>query len=68
MNSSIPTRYELWKEQDSYSFFPETNDGARQLLLSSAVLVWSCEAHSFEEAQTMKHDYLGFEPYKPYKP
>jgi hypothetical protein len=65
MTVGAKLRYELWKEGTSYTFFPEDSDSARQLLEPGAVLIWSCEASSWEEAQTLKHEYLGFEPYKP---
>jgi len=34
-------------------------------LEDDAKLVWSVEAESWDEAQTKKHEYLGWEPYKP---
>ena len=60
------TKYELWEDQErNYSFFPEDNDSARDLLPKSAKLIWVVEAASWEEAQSKKHEYLGWEPYKP---
>lgn len=58
-------RYELWQDKGGYTFFPENNNTARNLLLADAELIWTVEADSFEEAQTKKHEYLGWEPYQP---
>jgi len=60
-------KYELWEEEDgrNHSFFPEDNESARNLLSKDAKLIWKVEATSWEEAQTRKHEYLGWEPYKP---
>lgn len=57
--------YELWKELDGYSFFPEDNSIARSLLAPGAVLVWTVDANDWNEAQSKKHEFLGWEPYKP---
>jgi hypothetical protein len=65
MNQSASVRYELWKERDGYSFFPESNDSARQVPLPGAELVWSCDACSYAEAEARKQEYLGFESYRP---
>jgi hypothetical protein len=59
------TKYELWKRGDSYSFFPCDNVSARKLLEPDATLVWTVEAGSWDEAQRLKHEFLGLEPYKP---
>ena len=37
----------------------------RSLLGPGAVLIWTVEADSWEEAQTMRHEFLGWKPYKP---
>jgi len=58
-------KYELWKESDGYSFFPEDNVRMRSLLGAEAVLLLTVEAASWEEAQSKKHEFLGWEPYKP---
>jgi hypothetical protein len=55
-------KYELWKESDSYSFFPDDNLRRRSLLGAEAVLLWTVEADNWEEAQSRKHDFLGWEP------
>jgi hypothetical protein len=65
MSHPTAVRYELWKEQHGYAFFPEDSALARQLLDANAKLVWSCLASSWEEAQTQKHEHLGWEPYEP---
>ena len=58
-------KYELWKESNSYSFFPTDNVSMRALLGSQAVLLWTVEAESWNEAQSKKHEFLGWEPYRP---
>jgi len=57
-------RYELWEYDGDLSFFPEDNDSFRGLLSPNAKLVWSCLADSSDQAQSMKHEHLGWEPYK----
>jgi hypothetical protein len=60
------TKYELWySKEEGYSFFPEDNQVARDTLPSDAEFVWATHATSWEEAQTKKHEYLGWEKYKP---
>lgn len=58
-------RYELWDQGASLCFFPEGDESFRRLLEPGAKLVWSCVAASWSEAQSMKHEYLGWEPYVP---
>lgn len=58
-------RHELWKEPDGFSFFAAYNAEARKLLDPDAVLVWSCMASTWEEANALKHRHLGWEPYRP---
>ena len=66
MSKDINTKYELWySEEDGYSFFPESNNGARAILPSDAKLIWTTEAFTWEEAQIKKHEFLGWEKYKP---
>jgi hypothetical protein len=65
MNSTALVRYELWLDEGSYSFFPDDSESFRRLLSSQAQLVWECHARNWEEAQTEKHKYLGWEPYVP---
>jgi hypothetical protein len=56
---------ELWQDNDSLSFFSQGDEAMRRLLSPSALLIWSCDARSWAEAQTLKHEHLGWEPYKP---
>ena len=58
-------RYELWEDDEGLSFFPDNNDSARRLLGAEARLVWECRAKSWEEAQALKHEHLGWDPYVP---
>jgi hypothetical protein len=67
VSQAAKKRYELWREGNSYSFFPEDSESARRLLEPGAELVWEVEANSWEEAQARKHEFLGWEPYKPMK-
>lgn len=61
--------YELWssEQEGSYSFFPvdESMENKRPPLANDAKLVWVIEARSSEEANALKHKYLGWEPYIP---
>lgn len=59
------TKYELWQEPDGYSFFPESSASARALLGPDASLIWTIVAKDWNEAQTKKHAFLGWTPYKP---
>ena len=61
----MATRYELWEDGDSVSFFAEDNESFRKSLSPDAKLTWSCLAESWEQAQALKHEHLGWEPYKP---
>lgn len=62
----MAVRYELWEDDDgSLSFFPEDNESFRKSLGPAARLIWSCVADSWEQAQSLKHEHLGWEPYKP---
>ncbi|MBA4217831.1 MAG: hypothetical protein C0460_10950 [Methylibium sp.] len=60
-------RYELWQDRDSLSFFLSTDEAMRRLLEPAAVKVWECLAGSWDEAQTLKHEHLGWEPYRPWR-
>nr|CAS02829.1 putative integron gene cassette protein [uncultured bacterium] len=65
--SARAVRYELWQDdvEGSLSFFPEDSASYRSRLGPEAKLVWSCTAESWEQAQSLKHEHLGWEPYKP---
>jgi hypothetical protein len=58
-------KYELWSEEDGYSFFPEDNESARRLLGSKAKLIWTVEAATWDEARTKQHEFLGWDRYDP---
>ena len=59
-------RFELWfSDEDGYFFFAATNSAARHLLSASARLIWEVEAPDFYTAQSMKHEFLEWEPYVP---
>lgn len=64
--------YELWySEPDQFSsakqfyFFVANTEDACKDLPQNAKLLWTVTASSWEEAQAKKHEYLGWEPYKP---
>lgn len=65
MAEAASVRYELYQDEDSLSFFSQGDEAMRRLLPPSALLIWSCDARSWIEAQTLKHEHLGWEPYKP---
>ena len=52
------------ESEDSYTFFEENDKGNFKLLPKDAKLIWKVTATSWFEAQTKKHEYLGWEPYK----
>lgn len=59
--------YELWfsQSENSYAFFEKGSTNNYNLLEKDAKLIWSVEASSWEEAQSKKHEFLGWEPYIP---
>ena len=62
----MKSTYELWQSADgSYAFFDANENDVRDRLDDTAKLLWTVEADSWEEAQAKKHEYLGWEPYKP---
>ena len=65
MSNSVSLRYELWEDEGGLSFFPESDTTFRKLLSPTATLIWSCQAESWVEAQSKKHEHLGWGPYVP---
>jgi hypothetical protein len=62
------TTYEVWEAEDEgteVSFFPQDNSTARKLLPEGAKLLRTIEAETWEEAVTLHHELMGWEPYKP---
>ncbi len=57
--------YELWQHGPDYSFFPQNNADARGQLPADAVMIWSTEAASWNEACAKKNEFLGWGPYEP---
>jgi hypothetical protein len=57
--------YELWHStsEGCYTFFPANQRPPD--LPADARHIWSIEAATWEEAQTAKHQFLGWEPYRP---
>lgn len=60
-------KYELWfsRKANAYSFFGVEHPQKELLLEPDSVLVWTTEASDDDEAQTKKHQYLGWAPYAP---
>lgn len=60
-------KYELWhsEQEGSLAFFEASDERGRDLIPDDAQLILVVEAESWEEAQAKKHDFLGWEPYKP---
>jgi hypothetical protein len=58
-------RYELWHStsEGCFTFFPEHQRPPD--LPADARHIWFIEAATWEEAQTAKHQFLGWEPYRP---
>jgi hypothetical protein len=67
-------KYELWKwsgQRESLAFIAVDENYAlhRELMEQDepgAVLVWSVEAETYNEAMTLYHEYMGWEPYRPW--
>ena len=55
--------WQLWysKIENDYSFFPEENESAKQLLNEDAQMIWSVEAESMEAACSARDKYLGWD-------
>ena len=64
MSETSATKFELWKLGAGYTFFQEDNERARRLLEPGAVLAWTVEAKSWDEARARMHEFLGWGPYK----
>lgn len=62
-----PQRYLLYDSQSegSLTFVPAVHMDQASLLPVDARLIWQVEAKSWEIACMKKHEYLGWEPYKP---
>lgn len=60
------TQYELWhSEEENSHTFCEAGRSGEYLLPPDARCIWRVEVASWEEAQSRKHDYLGWEDYCP---
>ena len=57
--------YELYEAGSGYTFLEKENPNRDQLLDADAKLIWEVEAASWDEAQATKHEFLGWEPYRP---
>lgn len=59
--------YELWKSEDAWTFFPLDNhyEDNRKMLEQTAMLTWTVEATSYNEAMKLYYDYMGWGDYQP---
>lgn len=53
------------ESESSYTFIPHDSPEHDNLLTQDAKLIWQVAAKSWEIACMKKHEYLGWEPYKP---
>jgi hypothetical protein len=59
-------RWELWKGDGVYSFFPEENTQARQMAVEDdCVLIWEVIARGYNDAARRYNEYLGWDEYQP---
>lgn len=60
-------KYDLWfsPSENSYAF-SESSVHHDMGLEEDAEIIWSVEADSWQEACAKQHEYLGWEPYKPF--
>ena len=62
-------KYELWHVRDGdadvYTLLPSGASHDQALLESSARVIWSVEARTWDDARQRQHEFLGWEPYKP---
>lgn len=63
-------KFELWQDADKsgVTLIPAGSEEHRNLLEPGATLIWTVEADSFEAARVAQHEYLGWEPYKRWRP
>lgn len=61
-------KYELWqsKGDSSLTMLPENYRWKKAILEDDAALLKVFEAPTWEDAQRQKHEFLGWEPYKPF--
>ncbi len=57
-------KYQLWHSESSttYSFFPEDNMSASNMLESDAKCVWEIQAETWEEALAKRDEFLEWSP------
>jgi hypothetical protein len=59
-------RYELWQNDDGYSFFPEHNHQARDIAQADGqMLTWEVIAKGLNSANQLLYDHLDFGIYRP---
>lgn len=60
--------FEAWEDEESVTFATAdsiADQKLRGLISSDAVLLHTVEADTFEDAMTIHHVKMGYEPYKP---
>jgi hypothetical protein len=62
-------KFELWQSADktSVTLIPAGSEQHRKLVEADATLIWTVDADSFEAALVAQHEYLGWEPDKPWR-
>jgi len=66
--SHVAQQFEAWSTEDGVvlgTLASIAEQRSKGLLSSSAQLLYSISAHTWEEAQAIHHLRMGFEPYKP---
>ena len=63
-------KYELWRSdsESSYTFIAAGHAEQAGGLPSDAILIWTVEANTWEDARRQQHEFLGWEPYEPSGP
>ena len=62
-------KYELWHSKhgdcDVHSLMAQDALDKQVTLEPNAVVIWTVDAASWDEARRKQHEFLGWEPYKP---
>ena len=53
--------YEVWQSDDAWMIFSAEDQSDRDCLEQTAILMWSVEAASYDEALELYDDYLSLE-------
>jgi hypothetical protein len=63
-------QFELWQDatKRGVTLIPADSEEHHKLLAPGDTLIWTVEADSFEAALVARNEYLGWEPYEPWRP